>query len=233
MNKKLVVAVIAALNIGVMAGCSNGGDKAAVQPASLAAPVAAPADAAAATAAEAAAAASDAASVSAPAAEPAPAAAPAPTASIAPAPKPAPQFAKVVAVKDVTETVSTPREVCKDVQVEKQAPVKDENRIAGTLAGAAAGGVIGHQIGDGDGRKIAKAVGIIGGAIAGNQIQKKMQENDKVVETERQCETVTDTSEKHVGYDVTYSYAGRTDVVRMKKKPGATLPVKNGEVVAS
>jgi uncharacterized protein YcfJ len=226
MNTKLVVAIVAVLNVGMLAGCSKGADSAPAQSAATtpvaltAPPAAAPAEAPAPAPVEAA-----------PAAEPAPAPAPKPIAKAEPAPKPVSQVAKVIAVKDAMQTVSTPREVCQDVQVEKQAPVKDEHRVAGTLAGAAAGGVVGHQIGDGDGRKIAKAIGIIGGAIAGNQIQKKMQENDKVVETERRCETVTDTREQHVGYDVTYSYAGRTDTVRMQKKPGATLPVKNGEVV--
>lgn len=228
MNTKLVVAIVAVLNVGMLAGCSKGADSApaesaATTPVALTAPpAAAPAEAPAPAPVEAA---------PAPAAEPVRVPPPKPIANVQPAPKPVPQVAKVIAVKDAMQTVSTPREVCQDVQVEKQAPVKDEHRVAGTLAGAAAGGVIGHQIGDGDGRKIAKAIGIIGGAIAGNQIQKKMQENDKVMETERRCETVTDTREQHVGYDVTYSYAGRTDTVRMQKKPGATLPVKNGEVV--
>src|SRR5262245_55598117 len=36
-----------------------------------------------------------------------------------------PKFADVVSVKEVTETIVTPREECHDVQVQKQAPVKD------------------------------------------------------------------------------------------------------------
>ena len=46
-----------------------------------------------------------------------------------------PKFAEVVSVKEITETVVTPREQCEDVQVQHQAPVKDENRIVGTVAG--------------------------------------------------------------------------------------------------
>jgi hypothetical protein len=42
-----------------------------------------------------------------------------------------PTVAEVVAVKDVTETVVTPREHCEDVAVQHKAPVKDEHRIAG------------------------------------------------------------------------------------------------------
>lgn len=142
-----------------------------------------------------------------------------------------PTAAEVVAVKEVTETVVTPREQCADVQVRRQAPVQDEHRVVGTVAGAAAGAVIGNQIGDGKGRKIARIVGIVGGAVAGNKIQQKMQENDTVTEKVQKCETVTETREQHVGYDVTYTFEGRTQTVRMQEKPGRTLPVKNGEVV--
>jgi uncharacterized protein YcfJ len=141
--------------------------------------------------------------------------------------------AKVVSVREAFDTVSVPREVCHDEQVERQAPVKDEHRVAGTVAGAVVGGVIGNQIGDGKGKTIAKVVGIAGGAYAGNQIQRKMQEADTVVETERRCETVTESREQPAGYDVTYTYAGRTATVRMSTKPGATLPVKNGQVVTN
>lgn len=227
MNTKLVVAVIAALNVGVLAGCSKGMDSVSAQAAPLAAsaPAAAPAPAAEALPPMAAAPAVDA------AASVQPAVTVAPVRERAPAPKRVPQYAKVVAVKDATETVAEPREVCRDEEVVKQAPVKDEHRIVGTVTGAAAGAVIGNQIGDGKGRKIARVVGILGGAVAGNKIQQKMQEADTVTEIERKCETVTDTRERHVGYDVTYTYAGRTETVRMQERPGATLPVKNGEVV--
>jgi uncharacterized protein YcfJ len=37
-----------------------------------------------------------------------------------------PEYADVVAVKDVFETVVTPRERCEDVQVQQRAAVKDE-----------------------------------------------------------------------------------------------------------
>ena len=50
-----------------------------------------------------------------------------------------PKFAEVLAVKEVSETIRTPREECRDVQVQKQAPVKDENRIAGSVIGGVAG----------------------------------------------------------------------------------------------
>ena len=141
-----------------------------------------------------------------------------------------PKFAEVVSSKEVFETVVTPREQCQDVQVQKQAPVKDEHRIAGTAIGAVAGGVLGHQIGGGSGKKLATVGGAVAGGYAGNQVQKNMQKNDVVTTTERQCKTVQDKSQKLVGYNVTYRLDGKEGTVRTSFKPGDRLPVKDGKV---
>jgi uncharacterized protein YcfJ len=142
-----------------------------------------------------------------------------------------PKFADVVAVKEVTTTVVTPRQECQDVQVQKQAPVKDEHRIAGSVIGGVAGGVLGNQVGGGSGRTAATVVGAAAGAYAGNRVQKNMQQKDVVTATERQCKTVNETSKKLVGYDVTYRLQGKEDVVRMAFNPGKQIPVKDGKLV--
>jgi len=43
----------------------------------------------------------------------------------------------------------------------------------GAVLGAAAGGILGHQIGSGTGQDVATVLGVIGGAMAGNVVQKK------------------------------------------------------------
>lgn len=144
-----------------------------------------------------------------------------------------PKVADVVAVKDVMETVTTPREQCEDVQVKHQAPVKDRHRIAGTVIGGVAGGLIGSTIGGGDGRKLATVAGAAAGGYAGNRVQKSMQEKDVTTTTERRCRTVQEKSQKLVGYDVTYRLDGKNGQVRLDHKPGATLPVKDGKVVTT
>ncbi len=144
-----------------------------------------------------------------------------------------PKVAEVVAAKEVFETAVTPREQCEDVQVQHQAPVKDQNRIAGTAIGAVAGGLLGSTIGGGKGKTLATVGGAAAGGYAGNQVQKGMQEKDVTTTTERRCKTVQDKSQKLVGYDVTYRLDGKQDVVRTSFKPGATLPVKDGKVVTS
>lgn len=144
-----------------------------------------------------------------------------------------PQFAEVVAVKDVVETVVTPQEKCEDVQVRHQAPVKDQHRIAGSVVGGLAGGLLGSVVGGGKGKTIATVAGAAAGGYAGNQVQKNMQEKDVVTTTEHRCKTVNERSQKVVGYNVTYRLDGKDGTARMSFKPGPTLPVKDGKVVTT
>ena len=44
-----------------------------------------------------------------------------------------PDYAEVLAVTPINETVKTPREVCKDVAVTRQRPVQDQHQIAACL----------------------------------------------------------------------------------------------------
>ena len=156
------------------------------------------------------------------------------TAQSAPAQSAPADHADVIAVKEITKTIRTPREVCEDVQVQEQAPVQDSNRVTGTVIGGVAGGVLGHQLGHGKkGKNIAAAAGAVGGAVVGNQVQKGMQERDMVTTTKRVCKTVYDESQKVVGYKVTYRLEGKEGVVRTSFRPGATLPVKDGKVDVS
>lgn len=142
-----------------------------------------------------------------------------------------PASAEVLAVKEAKQMVSTPQEKCEQVVVQRQAPVQDERRIAGTVLGGVAGGLLGSQIGGGSGKKVATVAGAAAGAYAGNQVQKNMQQGDVNSATETRCKTVQVRSEKLVGYDVTYRYAGKEDTVRMAYNPGKQIPVRDGKLV--
>jgi uncharacterized protein YcfJ len=144
-----------------------------------------------------------------------------------------PKFADVIAVKEVTETVVTPQEKCEDVQVQHQAPVKDQHRIAGTVVGGLAGGLLGSAVGGGKGKTLATVAGAAAGGYAGNRVQKNMQEKDVTTTTEHRCKTVNEKSQKVVGYNVSYRLEGKDGVVRTSFKPGPTLPVKDGQVVTT
>jgi uncharacterized protein YcfJ len=142
-----------------------------------------------------------------------------------------PRYVRVVSAEPVSRTVSEPREVCRDVEVVQQAPVRDERQIAGTVIGGVIGGVIGNQIGSGEGRKIAKIAGAIGGAYAGNKVQERIQNSRTVTAIEKKCETVNESREVPDGYRVTYEWKGSTQTVHTATDPGSRLPVRNGEVI--
>ncbi|HRC60981.1 MAG TPA: hypothetical protein PLD53_08435, partial [Candidatus Propionivibrio aalborgensis] len=78
---------------------------------------------------------------------------------------------------------------------------------------------------------VATVAGAVGGGYAGNKIQKNMQDKDVVTTTEQRCKTVYDTSERIVGYDVSYRLEGKQGMVRMDHNPGQQIPVKDGQLV--
>lgn len=142
-----------------------------------------------------------------------------------------PKYADVLAVQPLREVVNTPREVCKDVVVSHRSPVKDQHQIAGTVIGALAGGLLGNQVGAGTGKKLATVAGAAAGGYAGKKVQENLQANDKYTTTETRCKTVTDTTEKVVGYDVEYRLGKQAGRVRMDYDPGPRIPVRDGQLV--
>jgi uncharacterized protein YcfJ len=142
-----------------------------------------------------------------------------------------PEYAQVVAVTPVTETVETPREECNDRVVTRQKPVKDTHKITGTVIGAVAGGLLGDAIGGGGKNTAAKVAGAAAGGYAGNKTQEKMQQNDTYQTTERVCNTEYDVSQRTVGYDVSYRIGDIPGEVRMDHDPGETIPVEDGRLV--
>lgn len=142
-----------------------------------------------------------------------------------------PKYADVLVVQPLKETISTPREVCKDVAVTHRSPVKDQHQIAGTVIGALAGGLLGNQVGGGSGKKVATVAGAAAGGYAGKKVQENMQASNTYHTTETRCTTVNDTSEKVVGYDVEYRLGNQLGRVRMDYEPGPRIPVKDGQLV--
>jgi uncharacterized protein YcfJ len=143
------------------------------------------------------------------------------------------EFAEVVSVTPMVEEVKTPREECHDEAVTRQAPVKDQHRITGTVIGAVAGGVLGNALGGGGSNTGAKVAGAAAGGFAGNKIQQNMQKNDTVTTTETRCNTVVDVSEHTVGYQVSYRIGDKTGQVQLDHDPGTTIPVRDGQLVLS
>ena len=74
----------------------------------------------------------------------------------------------------------------------------------------------------------------IAGGVAGSKIQKRVQQGNTETVTEKRCETVYDTKEKIVGWDVRYRIGEQVQTVRMDSDPGvgAQLPLRNGRLTA-
>jgi len=144
-----------------------------------------------------------------------------------------PQFAEVLKVTPATERIETPREVCEDVAVTRQKPVKDQHQITCTVVGAVAGALIGDALGGGGKNTGTKVAGAVAGGYAGNKAHEKIQQNNTETVTERRCETVVDVTERTIGYDVDYRIGETAGRVRMDREPGATIPLRDGELVLS
>jgi len=142
-----------------------------------------------------------------------------------------PEYAEVLQVQPVTETISTPRQECHEEVVTHKKPTKDPDQVTGTVIGAVVGGLLGNQIGGGKGKTLATIAGVAAGGYAGNKAQEKIQDSNTYTTTETHCQTVTDTEEKLVGYDVEYRLEGRIATVRMTDLPGERIPVENGQLV--
>lgn len=142
-----------------------------------------------------------------------------------------PEYAQVVSVTAVTQSVKTPREECHDQVVTRTQPVKDKHKITGTVIGALAGGLLGNAIGGGGKNTGAKIAGAAVGGYAGHKTQEKMQHNDTYQTTERVCNTVVDVSEHTVGYDVKYRIGDTPGEVRMDHDPGDTIPLEDGKLM--
>ncbi|WP_434631176.1 glycine zipper 2TM domain-containing protein [Chromobacterium sp. CV08] len=140
--------------------------------------------------------------------------------------------ARILSVTPIREAGTEPKQVCHQEQVVHQAPVQDENRIAGSVIGGVVGGLLGNQVGGGNGKKAATVIGALAGGYAGNRVQEGMQQRDQVTGTRTVCNTEDVKTEKIVGYNVRYSLDGKTGTVRMDQKPkGKTLPAKDGKLL--
>ena len=123
------------------------------------------------------------------------------------------EMGRVISSIPVLQQVAVPRQVCFNEQV----TVPGQKSGAGAAMGGIAGGAIGNQIGNGSGRAVATMIGLMGGAILGNNIEGNAPAQTQNVQ---RCTTQTVYENQTVGYNVTYEYAGRQYTVQMPQDPG-------------
>ena len=124
---------------------------------------------------------------------------------------------RVLSATPVVQQIAVPQQVCGNETV------YSGNRTsgAGAVLGAIAGGAAGNAIGKGSGRAAATALGLIGGAVLGNQIEGGQPQYQNV----QRCTTETHYENRTVGYDVVYEYAGRQYTTRTQNDPGRWIAV--------
>ncbi|MCL4761850.1 MAG: glycine zipper 2TM domain-containing protein [Burkholderiales bacterium] len=126
--------------------------------------------------------------------------------------------ARVVDVTPIREATPAPRQECWTETV----PAQSGQRAAGAIIGGIAGGLLGHQIGSGSGNTAATIAGTIGGAAVGNEVARRNERGEQVVE---RCRQVDGYAEQIVAYDVVYRFQGREFSARLPYDPGPRLPV--------
>jgi uncharacterized protein YcfJ len=122
-------------------------------------------------------------------------------------------MARVISSTPVVQQVAVPRQVCNNQQYITEAPRSG----GGALLGALVGGVAGNAIGSGGGRAAATALGVFGGAIAGDRIEGG---GAQQVQNVQQCGTQTSYENRTTGYNVVYEYQGQQYNAQMANDPG-------------
>ena len=122
----------------------------------------------------------------------------------------------VISSTPVIQQVAVPRQVCSTDQVAVQQPKSG----AGAALGAIAGGAVGNAIGRGPGRAAATMLGLVGGAIVGDQIEGAPPAQ---IESVQHCSVQNFYENRTVGYTVVYDFAGKRYTTQMPNDPGQTI----------
>lgn len=126
--------------------------------------------------------------------------------------------ARVISSTPIVQQVAVPQQVCQDETVY----TGPRTSGGGAVLGAIAGGAAGNTIGGGSGRAAATAIGVIGGALLGNQIEGQ---GRPAYQDVQRCSTETFYENRTVGYTVVYEYAGRQYTTRTERDPGGWIPI--------
>lgn len=126
--------------------------------------------------------------------------------------------ARVLSATPIVQQVGVPQQVCGNETVY----TGPRTTGGGAVLGAIAGGAAGNAVGGGSGRAAATALGVIGGALLGNQIEGNGRPQYQNVQ---RCGTETFYENRTVGYTVVYEYAGRQYTTQTQNDPGDYIQV--------
>ena len=127
--------------------------------------------------------------------------------------------ARVLSATPIVQEVAVPQQVCGNETVY----TGPQTTGGGAVLGAIAGGAAGNAMGGGSGRAAATAIGLIGGALLGNQIEGN---GRPAYQNVQRCGTETYFENRTVGYTVVYEYAGRQYTTQTQNDPGRSIQVQ-------
>ena len=132
------------------------------------------------------------------------------------------EFGRVISSTPVMDQSVQPQRQC---AYGEPIYVQPQSSGVGGVIGAVVGGVVGNNLGNQGGRRAATtAVGVIGGAFAGNAIEQSNRQPQSVSGT--RCRTMNVVSDQIVGYDVVYEYSGNRYRARMNSEPGRRIALE-------
>ena len=130
---------------------------------------------------------------------------------------------RVLSSTPIIQQVGTQRQVCGVEQAAVQSPKSG----AGAVLGAIAGGAMGNAVGGGAGKAAATMLGLVGGAVIGDNI-----EGGSQVQNVQRCRTQVVYENRPVAYNVVYEYAGKQYTVQLPNDPGPALQLQLSPVNA-
>jgi uncharacterized protein YcfJ len=132
---------------------------------------------------------------------------------------------RVLSATPVIQPVAVQRQVCSNQAV----AVAQPRSGAGAALGAVVGGAIGNAVGQGSGRAAATMLGLVGGAVLGDQVEGN---GPAQVQNVQQCGIQTVYENRVVTYNVVYEYGGRQYTVQMPNDPGPSIALQVSPVGA-
>jgi len=136
------------------------------------------------------------------------------------------EVGRVISSTPLIQQVNVPRQVCTTETV----AVQQQKTGAGALIGAIAGGAMGNAVGGGNGKAAATMLGLMGGAILGDQIEGAPQSQFQNVQ---RCGVQNFYENRTVAYNVVYEFSGKQYSVQMPNDPGPTIRLQISPVGAN
>lgn len=130
-------------------------------------------------------------------------------------------------VTSVRAVLGTPGQRCW-IEREQVSQERSGANVPGAIVGAVVGGILGHQVGGGSGKDVATAIGVVGGAAVGANVNRGDARRTTTQDVQR-CTSAP--SEARPDYwDVTYDFRGQEFRVQMTQAPDRSVTVnEHGE----